>query len=54
MALPNRLKVIPDRDLSRVHAASLKVLKETGVVFRCAEALKIFKTHGAKVEERGF
>jgi trimethylamine--corrinoid protein Co-methyltransferase len=50
MALPNRLKIVSDLDLSRVHEASLKVLKETGVVFHCEEALKIFKTHGAKVD----
>ena len=50
MALPHRLKVVSEQDLSRIHASSLKILKETGVVFRCAEALKIFKAHGAKVD----
>jgi trimethylamine--corrinoid protein Co-methyltransferase len=35
-----------------IHDASLKILKETGVVFHCAKALDIFKKHGARVDDK--
>jgi len=50
MTLKSRLEVVAKKDLSRIHDASLKILKETGVVFNNDEALEIFKSHGTKVE----
>lgn len=50
MPLQTKLEVLSAENLTRVHDASLKVLKETGVVFKCPEALDIFKQHGARVE----
>ena len=45
-----QLKAVSDDDLSRIHEASLKLLKETGCVFHSQEALEIFKKHGAKID----
>jgi trimethylamine--corrinoid protein Co-methyltransferase len=50
MALKAKLEVISKQDYNRIHEASLKVLKETGIVFHNEEALQIFKKHGAKIE----
>ena len=49
MPLINRLKVISEEDMEWIHAASLKILEETGVVFHSKEALEICKRKGAKV-----
>jgi len=49
MALMNTLKAISEEDMDWIHAASLKILAETGVVFHNEEALAIFKKHGAKL-----
>ena len=49
MALINRLKVISKSDMDWIHAASLKILEETGVVFHSEEALELCKRKGAKV-----
>jgi trimethylamine--corrinoid protein Co-methyltransferase len=49
MPLINRLKVISKKDMDWIHAASLKILEETGVVFHSEEALEICKRKGAKV-----
>ena len=49
MALINTLKAISEEEMEWIHGASLKILEETGVVFHSAEALAIFKKHGAKV-----
>ncbi len=50
MGLKTRLEVISKEDYNRIHEASIKILEETGVVFQSAEALEIFKNHGAKVD----
>ena len=50
MARTNRLTVISNADMDWIHEASLKILQETGVVFNSAEALSIFKNHGARVD----
>lgn len=50
MPLQTKLEILSAENLTRVHEASLKILKETGVVFKCPEALDIFKQHGARVE----
>ncbi len=49
MRLKSRLNVISEADMEWIHAASLKILAETGMVFHCEEALTICKSHGAKV-----
>ena len=50
MALHTKLEILSAENLSQVHEASLTILKETGVVFKCPEALDIFKQHGARVD----
>lgn len=40
----------PQKELELIHDYSLRLLKETGVIFYCEEALKIFKEHGALVD----
>jgi trimethylamine--corrinoid protein Co-methyltransferase len=45
-----QLKAVSEDDLSMIHEASLKLLKETGCVFHREEALEIFKKHGAKID----
>lgn len=48
---PNiKLEVISKEDFVRIHDASLKILKETGVVFNHENALRLFKKHGAKID----
>ena len=50
MPLKTKLEVLSQEDIARTHDASLKILKESGVVFKCREALDIFKQHGVKVD----
>lgn len=47
-----RLKVLTENELDRIHAASLKILKDTGCVFHSKEALGILKRHGARVSNQ--
>lgn len=49
MTLKPRLNVISEQDYTRIHEATLKILKETGVVFHSQEALAVFRKHGAKI-----
>jgi len=49
MRMQSRLNVISKPDLQWIHAASLKILAETGIVFHSEEALTICRNHGAKV-----
>jgi trimethylamine--corrinoid protein Co-methyltransferase len=42
--------ILPENYYQKIHDASLKILKETGVVFHSDLALDIFKKHGARVE----
>lgn len=49
MALKNWLEVVSKEDFQRIHDASLKILRETGIVFHSDEAVDIFKKHGATV-----
>ena len=44
------LAYLDQNDFERIHAASCKVLEETGVVFHDDEVCDLFKKHGAKVE----
>ncbi len=50
MPLKTKLEVLSQEDIARTHDASLKILKESGVVFKYREALDIFKQHGVKVD----
>ncbi len=44
------LAYLDQGDFERIHAASCKILEETGVVFHDDEVCDLFKKHGAKVE----
>ncbi|MGD9180109.1 MAG: trimethylamine methyltransferase family protein [Desulfobacterales bacterium] len=48
--MKSRLNVISKPDMEWIHAASLKILAETGIVFHSEEALTICRNHGAKVD----
>ncbi|SMC99442.1 trimethylamine---corrinoid protein Co-methyltransferase [Desulfocicer vacuolatum DSM 3385] len=50
MPLNNTLEVISKDQFDKIHNASLKILKETGIKFHCPEALEMFKKNGAKVD----
>ncbi len=50
MPLKTKLEILSDVELARVHDASLKILSETGILFKCPEAIEIFKKHGARVD----
>jgi len=52
MSLRPQLNVIAKDDFLRIHEASLKILRQTGVVFHDEEALATFKKHGAKVNNK--
>ena len=49
MKLSN-LKVLDDKEIIKVHEATLKILSETGIYFESEEALKIFAEAGANVD----
>jgi trimethylamine---corrinoid protein Co-methyltransferase len=49
LTLKSWMEVISKEDFQRIHDASLKILRETGIVFHSKEALEIFKKHGTKV-----
>jgi trimethylamine--corrinoid protein Co-methyltransferase len=50
MRMQSKLNVISKPDMQWIHAASLKILAETGIVFHSEEALAICGNHGAKVD----
>lgn len=52
MTIRPRINVIAKEDFVRIHEASLKILKKTGVVFNHDAALSVFKKHGAKIENK--
>lgn len=43
-------KFLSDRDLQRIHEASLYLLENKGVVFKSADAIELLKSHGARVD----
>lgn len=45
-----RFQILTSEELTKIHDASLKILKEIGVSFRDPEALEIFRNHGVKVD----
>ncbi|MDH3723998.1 MAG: trimethylamine methyltransferase family protein, partial [Desulfobacteraceae bacterium] len=50
MPLKPRLEVISVDDFEEIHRATMKLLTETGIVFRHEAVLALFKDHGAIVE----
>ena len=50
MPLPHRFEVITKEKLSKIHEATLGILRETGVKFHNEDVIKLFKKHGAKVD----
>lgn len=50
MRKQTKIEVVERKVLQKIHDASLRILKETGVKFFNDEAIKIFKKHGAKVD----
>ncbi|MGN1157371.1 MAG: trimethylamine methyltransferase family protein [Agathobacter sp.] len=50
MSLFQKPKFLSDRDMQRVHEASLYLLENKGVIFKSQEAVEILKNHGAKAE----
>ncbi|MEG1869145.1 MAG: trimethylamine methyltransferase family protein, partial [Clostridiales bacterium] len=46
--LKSTMEFLESKDFGRIHEASLKILKETGIVFQDDNAVELFKKHGAK------
>ena len=46
----SNLKVLDEREIDKIHKATLKVLSKTGVYFENEKALKIFAEAGAHVD----
>jgi len=44
-------KPLSEEDIGRIHETSLRILEEIGVKMPLEEALRIFKKHGAKVDD---
>ena len=45
-----RMHILTDTDTSKIHAASVEILKDMGINFHDPEAIDIFKHHGFKVD----
>ncbi len=45
-----RMQILSEEELTKIHEATLWILKEVGIAFQEDEALQIFKKHGAKVD----
>lgn len=48
--MKNRLQPLDNRKVEVIHQACMRILSQTGIVFKDEEALNIFKNHGFKVE----
>ncbi|MGB3221334.1 MAG: trimethylamine methyltransferase family protein [Desulforhopalus sp.] len=46
----NRLQPLESTQIDTIHQACMQILGNTGIIFKDAEALEIFKNHGFKVE----
>ncbi len=46
----DRMQELSNQDMEKIHAASMDLLKNTGVAFNEEEALEIFKSNGHRVE----
>ena len=45
-----RMHILTDEDISRIHSASVEILTDMGINFHDPEAIDIFKHHGFKVD----
>lgn len=52
MIRPMTTRLLNKGDLERIHEHSLRLLEENGILFHSERAIKIFKEHGFKVEEK--
>ena len=52
MSFSPLIEMIPKDYYQKIHDASMKALKETGVVYLGDEALETFRKHGAKVDNK--
>lgn len=50
MSLASVFRLMEKETLTRIHEATLEILKNTGIVFQSEECIEIFKNHGARVE----
>ncbi|MEH0018024.1 MAG: trimethylamine methyltransferase family protein [Desulfobacter sp.] len=50
MPLHNTLEVISSDQFDKIHAASLKILRETGIQFHSDQALDLFRAAGTKID----
>ena len=50
MNLFQKPKFLSDKDMQRVHEASVYLLENKGIIFKSPEAVEILKSHGAKVD----
>lgn len=46
----DRMQTLSNKDMTKIHDASMDILQNTGISFNEEEALQIFKEHGFKVE----
>jgi len=46
----SHLKVLSEKELSKIHQVSLRVLSEIGVVIHSEKVLRLLKDHGVKVD----
>jgi trimethylamine--corrinoid protein Co-methyltransferase len=46
----DRMGTLSEEELSKLHSATMEILRDVGISFREPEALKIFKKHGVKVD----
>ena len=45
-----RRDLLSDKDLNKLHNASMEILKDVGIAFYEPEAIEIFSDHGVKVD----
>jgi trimethylamine--corrinoid protein Co-methyltransferase len=46
----SKLQILSDRDMERIHGASLELLEKKGVIFQSEEAVELFRQHGVRTE----
>ncbi len=51
--VPYRLEAVDPKGVAAIHAATVEVLSETGVVYEDTEALELLTSAGAVIEEEG-
>ena len=50
MTLKPKISMLNRSEMEKIHEATLKILKDTGVAFRSEEALAYFQNHGFRIE----